>query len=62
MNEDELKPCPFCGGNAKIYNGEQDFLIYKQKCYSVFCESCKCATQYRRTEKEAVEDWNNRVY
>lgn len=58
---ERLKPCPFCGGNAKIYSGEQNFLIYKQKCYSVFCELCKCATQYEGTEKEAVEDWNKRV-
>ena len=56
-----LKKCPFCGGQANVYKGFQDFLIYKQKCYSVFCESCKCTTQYESTEKEALERWNNRV-
>lgn len=58
---EELKKCPFCGGKADIYEGEQDFLIYKQKCYSVFCKSCHCTTQYERTEKEAIDNWNNRV-
>ena len=58
----KLLPCPFCGCKAKIYKGKQNFLIYKQKCYSVFCESCKCTTQYERTEKESVDDWNRRIY
>lgn len=57
----KLKKCPFCGGEADIYERGDDFLVYKRKCYSVFCKSCKCGTQYENTEKEAIVDWNRRV-
>lgn len=60
---DELKllPCPFCGGKAKIYQGNQDFLVYESLAFSIFCEKCKCSTQYEPTLKEAINDWNSRV-
>lgn len=49
--ENELKPCPFCGGKAvKIASGHQ-----------VVC--CKCCTmgQLYPTENQAIETWNRRT-
>lgn len=62
MSEKELKPCPFCGGEAKIYKTKTtsltDTLI---PCYFVFCKQCCCQTQYSKTENEAISKWNRRT-
>ena len=42
----ELKPCPFCGGEAEEYNNS-DF----HDCYRVYCMDCGAETQ-------AEEEWN----
>lgn len=56
----ELKPCPFCGGKARLFvsNGVR-----------VFCTKCDLTTRIsvdcERIETSAVEDvikaWNRRV-
>jgi Lar family restriction alleviation protein len=49
----ELKPCPFCGGDAEIC-GSDDY-------FWVTCTSC-CADVLGSPDKEeAVERWNRRV-
>lgn len=58
MNE-ELKPCPFCGGKAviqKIAFGGGDF------GFRVACSGkrCRAATYVRETRKEAKTEWNAR--
>ena len=54
MKEVELKPCPFCGGEAKInlFLGN----------YCVTCKECTGAIFPVRgmTKEEAIEDWNTR--
>lgn len=51
----ELKPCPFCGGEAEIHP-------YGGGGYDVWCEgSCGAEINGFRTEAEAVEAWNRRV-
>ena len=55
---DELKPCPFCGGEASIrihdyYDGVR-----------LFMPKCKCGAgivAVFRTEEEAVAAWNTRA-
>lgn len=47
----ELKPCPFCGGNAYIGNGRT----------WVRCVECGAETGCYDTEEEAIEAWNRRV-
>lgn len=57
----ELKPCPFCGGEAKIHTSEEFFLIDKKKFSSVFCKNCQATSRYFNTSKEAIEAWNRRA-
>lgn len=55
MNE-ELKPCPFCGGEA-VWWGTEDELYP----YQVVCKRCYCGTDTHLYRKDAYEVWNRRV-
>ena len=58
MNQPELKPCPFCGREAQIWQG------IEHSSYRVACKSqYECAAQVGPydTEEEAVEAWNKRT-
>jgi Lar family restriction alleviation protein len=50
----ELKPCPFCGGEAIIADAYGPYAI-------VSCKSCPCAVEVYGSMKYAVETWNRRV-
>lgn len=51
----ELKPCPFCGGKADIYNPEKRY-------FSVRCTQGGCieGTGYNLAIIDAVNRWNTR--
>lgn len=54
---EELKPCPFCGGEARDYqipqrNGEP--------LYFVECIECWAASCCYQTREDALMMWNNR--
>lgn len=53
----ELKPCPFCGGSARVLelNG------FYQHTHFVSCDTCNAAGDTRETEEAAIEAWNRRV-
>lgn len=55
MNGLELKPCPFCGGEA--------FMVYDNDIW-VSCEGCRADGPYfdndEAGEIQAVEAWNRR--
>ena len=54
MAEVKLKPCPFCGGEAKTQSYYHD--------YAVYCRKCEAATRrFYPTKQEAIEAWNRRV-
>lgn len=54
MNEN-LKPCPFCGGKAcALTRNRITFYVKCSKCYAMIDRICE-------TEEEAVELWNRRV-
>lgn len=48
----ELKPCPFCGGQANT----SDVIGIRVECYD-----CEIHTCWYETEEQAVEIWNKRV-
>lgn len=61
MNENELKPCPFCGSNElKILCGECGVFVG--------CTICGCCTkavplsENYAAKPEAIEAWNRRTY
>ena len=49
---EELKPCPFCGGNAKLTQ-------WTKTIYSISCIKCD-AHFYTYTKEEAIKAWNTR--
>ena len=58
--ENELKPCPFCGGEAKFGNSFWDGVF-------VYCTNCGCQTEYATDDKQCVAEkraadlWNRRA-
>lgn len=48
---DKLKPCPFCGGKALLWD----------ICNVVKCTLCGVETITYETEEEAIEVWNRRT-
>ncbi len=51
----KLKPCPFCGGKAKLFE-DKDYQIY-----SVTCTECDAGTNAYGIRQDAIEAWNGRV-
>ena len=53
----EVKPCPFCGGEAVMnkYRGRE------HTCYYIECPSCHISTQVMYSETMVVDIWNRRV-
>ena len=47
----ELKPCPFCGGEAKLSSNGKE----------VVCLGCEALGPFCDTEAEAIEAWNRRA-
>ena len=52
MSEIKLKPCPFCGGEAKIISG------YGK--YAITCKGCDAMSPNTYTEIDAAKAWNKR--
>lgn len=66
MNDIELKPCPFCGGEAElIYSNDNHHKPYIAcKFGSMLTPKCSAYNTYQwnyKTVAEAVEAWNRRV-
>lgn len=60
----ELKPCPFCGGEARLkrING---YYGYTSDAYSVECLCCgatiKKSNGYRDLTNSVISSWNRRA-
>ncbi len=54
----ELKPCPFCGGRAKVYKGHSLYADKIPTC--IFCTKCGAQTLLCRLE-QAPKLWNTRT-
>ena len=50
--QSELKPCPFCGGNAEHMSTSSSW---------VRCEDCGAEIQCQETKEDAVRMWNRRA-
>ena len=66
MNEvNELKPCPFCGGEAKIRSGLYGLNGYqigcKPKPTQCICPGCISISQYYWGRGMAIKAWNRRA-
>ena len=57
MNDDQLKACPFCGGEAKLYD---DYGRYRVACNGVICRM-DCATNESYSKDEIIAAWNTRA-
>lgn len=49
----EIKPCPFCGGEAYVLEG---FTLYE-----VACDYCHCRTPVEYSKEKVIELWNRRT-
>ena len=66
----ELKPCPFCGGDAQFIE-EYRGMGGSELCFYVECKICKARTRstggvwddekMRQAPNKAVERWNRRT-
>lgn len=55
---DKLKPCPFCGGEAKLheaYDIEGNHAVWR-----ILCTECNMVTAYYNTPDCVVDAWNRR--
>lgn len=60
MPEPELKPCPFCGKNACLYEWHRDF----RSIYIVRCDTPRCIGNHGVSwthRSDAVAAWNRRA-
>lgn len=57
----DLKPCPFCGGDAEIIEHEwkNDPDHYEVRCTNIDCDAI--VATYGSTLEEAAEKWNRRA-
>lgn len=70
---DELKPCPFCGGEAREWNNGSiepiidengsyvDMLIFSPDMFGIECTKCCCQNIGYSSEQEAIKAWNKRI-
>lgn len=55
--ENELLPCPFCGGKAFLNKEwKETFGFFGE------CSECESSTYYSLSREEAVNAWNRRAY
>ncbi len=50
----KLKPCPFCGGEAKI------FRVGRHSLFCAYCVDCDTSGGHYFTEEDAIAAWNQR--
>jgi Lar family restriction alleviation protein len=60
MERRKLKPCPFCGGEAKFYTVDKyDRVVWKVMC-GARVDCCLLLNDFD-TREEAINAWNERA-
>lgn len=54
----ELKPCPYCGGEGCIWTGRYEDGIYY---HFVRCKKCSIRTVNMPSKQDATEHWNKGI-
>ena len=63
----ELKPCPFCGGQAEERYLKRKMLFarfvfpYSTHFVYIRCAGCAATSEVKWTREEAIEAWNRRA-
>lgn len=60
---EELKPCPFCGGeDVRIFSMPKRENCEEQICYTIICNDCNSGSgMYIDSKNAAVKAWNRRA-
>ena len=59
---DDLKPCPFCGGEAGIVHGAKRKVLGDDRYVYGDCVYCTvCDAQIFSSQRRATEMWNRRI-
>jgi len=53
-----LKPCPFCDGEADIFN---TYLFGGGRGYYITCAECSVETHINPDKQPVIDSWNKRV-
>ena len=59
MEKIELKPCPFCGGDAEVASFKLG--IFGHAYYYVRCTMCGATSKVQVTARKAERSWNRRA-
>lgn len=57
----DIKPCPFCGGEAELHNCAEMLDVTNVTGVGIHCTKCHIATIPYKTEDDAIDVWNNRI-
>lgn len=55
----KLKPCPFCGGKAKVYETNLGMDCFSW--WNVECNDCEASMEGFGSERVAIRVWNTRI-
>ena len=55
---ENLKPCPFCGGKASVW---EQTSYNNKRFFFILCQRCAARTGMQETRNEAIAAWNWRV-
>ncbi len=56
----ELKSCPFCNGEAKLYSDKRNFYPYDDT-FRVCCTKCHAMSNLFTSRENALSSWNTRT-
>lgn len=63
MSKETLKPCPFCGGEARCYSDPDEMEDSEGRiwAYYISCDRCAATSGWYFSRDHAAVAWNRRV-